>query len=92
MFTSRLTILTCKRVLSLSTLYIKVCYFYSKPKEKKKKTQESVERVMDGNSMRLVIVMIMMMGFVMLALGVSLFFSKPLIKSKVFTLTKLIPR
>ena len=90
MFTSRLTILTCKRVLSLSTLYIKVCYFYSKPK--KKKTQESVERVMDGNSMRLVIVMIMMMGFVMLALGVSLFFSKPLIKSKVFTLTKLIPR
>ena len=42
--------------------------------------------------MRLVIVMIMMMGFVMLALGVSLFFSKPLIKSKVFTLTKLIPR
>ena len=71
MFTSRLTILTCKRVLSLSTLYIKVCYFYSKPKKKKKKTQESVERVMDGNSMRLVIVMIMMMGFVMLALGVS---------------------
>ena len=71
MFTSRLTILTCKRVLSLSTLYIKVCFFYSKPKEKKKKTQESVERVMDGNSMRLVIVMIMMMGFVMLALGVS---------------------
>ena len=60
--------------------------------QKKKKTQESVERVMDGNSMRLVIVMIMMMGFVMLALGVSLFFSKPLIKSKVFTLTKLIPR
>ena len=60
--------------------------------KKKKKTQESVERVMDGNSMRLVIVMIMMMGFVMLALGVSLFFSKPLIKSKVFTLTKLIPR
>ena len=61
-------------------------------KTQKKKTQESVERVMDGNSMRLVIVMIMMMGFVMLALGVSLFFSKPLIKSKVFTLTKLIPR
>lgn len=74
MFTRSLTILTCKRVLSLSTLYIKVCYFYSKTKRypKKKKTQEIVERVMDGNSMRLVIVMIMMMmGFVMLALGVS---------------------
>ena len=52
MFTSRLTILTYKRVLSLSTQYIKVCYFYSKPKryQKKKKTQGSVERVMDGNS------------------------------------------
>ena len=77
---------------SFDPIYKGLLFLFKKKKKKKKKTQESVERVMDGNSMRLVIVMIMMMGFVMLALGVSLFFSKPLIKSKVFTLTKLIPR
>lgn len=59
---------------SFDPIYKGLLFLFKNQKipKKKKKTQEIVERVMDGNSMRLVIVMIMMMmGFVMLALGVS---------------------
>lgn len=59
---------------SFDPIYKGLLFLFKNQKipKKKKKTQEIVERVMDGNSMRLVIVMIMtMIGFVMLALGVS---------------------